>query len=1063
MSRSAAGRWSTLFSRNPRLVVLVIGLVIVAGLNAVTVLPRQEDPILIGRYMTVNLYYPGASAERVEALVTEQVENAVRDVSEIKDIWSTSRSGFAGIAIELQEDVLDVDPVWSRIRDEINDAHALMPSGVTAPEYETVLPEAEAMIVGITWEDPDRPPSDTMLSRLSLNLKDQLEQVPGTKQVDLYGEPEEEITVTYDPEVLSALGLSPKDVSTAIAASDVKSPSGSLRSSETNLSIEVEGALTGVDRVRGITLRQLPDGGTLRVGDLAQVTKGAKSPPAEIGLVKGKRGVMVGARMKNGRRVDLWAKDALAVINAFIAEAPRMVKVEVLFDQSIFTQDRLESLALNLALGVLLVMVVLLVMMGWRSALLVGSSLPLTVLTVLFMFNVLDMPLHQISVTGLIIALGLLIDNAIVAIDEYDRNRAKGHGPLEAVALLVHHLAVPLGASTVTTILTFAPMVMMPGATGEFVWTLGVSVMLAVLASLFFALTVVPALACFMDSRSAAAPGGGAIALHRSGQGSGSGSGHRAGFSNERLTAGYRRFLDWCLLHPWKAALLSATPAIAGFILAPTLAGQFFPAVDRAQFQVQLSMPTQSSLESTRRAVDVARATLATYPEVVDSNWVVGGNPPKVFYNTIFKGESNPAYAAGFVNTISAEATRAILPRLQRDLMERLPEAQILSIPFEQGPPFDAPIEVELYGPELGTLMELGEEIRVILAGTKGVTYTQTTLQGGRPQLSVVLDEDETLASGRSLGDVAQALNMRQDGVLGGSVLEGLEDLPVRVRSEDGARGSLEALREAPLPRPGQNQREAAAQGGSSVPLSALGRVELVPAIASIPRYQGERQNRVQGFLTPFALPSQSLADFQQRLAASGVTMPAGYRLSFGGESKESAESQGKLAATLGPLLVVMMGVLVLAFGSFRQAGLIGLIALLSMGMALLSVWIFGFPMGFMVIVGGMGLIGISINDSIVVLSALRADPDAMHGDRTVAREIVVEGSRHVLSTTLTTIGGFIPLLISGGSFWRPLATAITGGMVGSTVLALVFVPSVFLLMVGRKRKAETGRVRVPG
>jgi multidrug efflux pump subunit AcrB len=1033
------------------LVILVIGLVVVAGLNAVSVLPRQEDPILTGRYMTVNLFYPGASAERVEALVTEQVEDAVRDISDIKDIWSTSRSGFAGIAIELQEEIQDVDPIWSRIRDEINDAHALMPSGVTAPEYEAVLPEAEAMIVGITWVDPDRPPSDTMLSRLSLNLKDQLEQVSGTKQVDLYGEPEEEITVAYDPEVLSALGLSPKDVSAAIAASDVKSPSGSLRSSETELAIEVEGALSGVDRVRGITLRQLSDGGTLRVGDVAQVTKGAKSPPAEIGLVQGKRGVMVGARMENGRRVDLWAKDALAVVNAFIAEAPRTVKVEVLFDQSVFTQDRLESLALNLALGVLLVMVVLLVMMGWRSALLVGSSLPLTVLTVLFMFNVLDMPLHQISVTGLIIALGLLIDNAIVAIDEYDRNRVKGHGPLESVALLVHHLAVPLGASTVTTILTFAPMVMMPGATGEFVWTLGVAVMLAVLASLFFALTIVPALACFMDSRSAARPGGGAIALHRSGQS----SGHRAGFSNERLTAGYRRFLDWCLSHPWKAALLSAAPAIAGFVLAPTLAGQFFPAVDRAQFQVQLSMPAQSSLESTRRAVDVARATLADYPEVVDSDWVVGGNPPKVFYNTIFKGESNPAYAAGFVNTTSAEATRAILPRLQRDLMERLPEAQILSIPFEQGPPFDAPIEVELYGPELGTLMELGEEIRVILAGTKGVTYTQTTLLGGRPQLSVVLNEDETLASGRTMGDVAQALNMRQDGVLGGSVLEGLEDLPVRVRSEDGVRGSLEALREAPLPRPGQNQRMAADQGGSSVPLSALGRVELVPSIASIPRYQGERQNRVQGFLTPFALPSQSLADFQQRLETSGVTMPAGYRLSFGGESKESSESQGKLASTLGPLLVVMMGVLVLAFGSFRQAGLIGLIALLSMGMALLSVWIFGFPMGFMVIVGGMGLIGISINDSIVVLSALRADPDAMHGDRTAAREVVLEGSRHVLSTTLTTVGGFIPLLISGGSFWRPLATAITGGMVGSTVLALVFVPAVFLLMVGRKKKSK--------
>ncbi|MCF8481294.1 MAG: efflux RND transporter permease subunit [Rhodospirillum sp.] len=1047
MSRNTTGRLSTLFARNPRLVVLVIGLVIVAGLNALSILPRQEDPILTGRFVTINIIYPGASAERVEALVTEPVEDSVRDIKEIKDIWTTSRVGYSGIGIELQEDVMDVDPIWSRIRDEINDAHALMPEGVGAPDYETVLPEAEAMIVGISWVDPDSPPSETILSRLSLDLKDKMEQVSGTKQVDLYGEPDEEITVTYEPELLSALGLTPKDVSDAISASDVKSPSGTLRSSETQLAIEVEGALAGVDRVRGVTVRQMADGGYLRVGDVARVNKGAKSPASEIALVRGKRGVMLGARMESGRRVDLWAKDALATVNAFIADAPRSVKVEVLFDQSIFTQERLESLALNLVLGVLLVMVVLLVMMGWRSALLVGSSLPLTVLTVIFLFNVLDMPLHQISVTGLIIALGLLIDNAIVAIDEYDRSRAKGHGVMESVTLLVHHLAVPLGASTVTTILTFAPMVLMPGATGEFVWTLGVSVMLAVLASLFFALTIVPALAGFMDRK-------GVLREDEAAQ-------HRAGYSNARLTAGYRRFLDWCLSHPWKAAGLSAAPAFAGFILAPTLAGQFFPPVDRAQFQMQLSMPAQSSLENTHRAVDVVRATLASYPEVVDSHWVVGGNPPKVFYNTIFKSDSNPANAAGFVNTVSAEATRAILPRLQRDLMDRLPEAQILSIPFEQGPPFDAPIEVELYGPDLKTLTELGEEVRVILAGTDGVTYTQTTLVGGRPQLSVILDEDETLASGRTMGQVAQALNMRQDGVLGGTVMEGLVELPVLVRAEDGARGSLDALREAPLPQPGENQRAAAAQGGSSVPLSALGRVELVPSIASIPRYQGERQNRVQGFLIPFALPSQSLADFKRRFDASGVTIPAGYRLSFGGESKESAKSQGKLAATLGPLLVVMMGVLVLAFGSFRQAGLIGLIAFLSMGMALLSVWIFGFPMGFMVLVGGMGLIGISINDSIVVLSALRANPDAMHGDRTATREVVVEGSRHVLSTTLTTVGGFIPLLISGGSFWRPLATAITGGMVGSTALALIFVPAVFLLMVGRGKKSK-GTALVP-
>jgi multidrug efflux pump subunit AcrB len=1038
MSRNDGGRALALFARHPRLVILVIGLVLVAGLNAVNVLSRQEDPILTGRFMTIKLLYPGASAERVEALVIEPIEEALRDIADIKDLWATARVGYGVLSIELAEHIDDVDPYWSRIRDEVNDAHETMPDGVTAPEYENVLPEAQALIVGLSWVGEETV-SPALLHRLSKDLKDRLEKVPGTKEVDLFGAPEEELTVAYDPEVLSALGLSPLDVSNAIAASDVKDPSGTLRTGETELTIEVAGALSGVDRVRDITLRPGSDGGYLRVGDVATVTKGIKEPPGEVGLVSGRRAIMVGARMQLGQRVDLWAKDALAVTNAFIAEAPRSVKVEVMFDQSIFTQDRLESLAWNLIMGVALVMVVLLVMMGWRSALLVGSALPLTVLTVLFLFAVLDLPLHQISVTGLIIALGLLIDNAIVVVDEYERNRAKGHGSLDSVALLVRHLTVPLGASTITTVLTFAPMVLMPGPTGEFVGTLGTAVILSVVASLFFALTIVPALSRFMDREGVARRG--------------ESQDRRGGYSNPRLTEGYRRFLDWVLVHPWKAAGLSALPAIAGFMLAPTLAGQFFPPTDRAQFQMQMTLPAESSVEKTVEAVKKIRSILAEYPEILDSHWVAGGNPPKVFYNTIFQGDSNPAYAAGYVNTVSPEATRDVLPRLQRDLMERMPEALVLAIPFEQGPPFDAPLEVEIYGPDLTTLRHLGEEVRRLMADTLGITYTRVTLTGGRPKLEVTLDEDETRGSGRTMEDVALALHMRQDGVTGGSVIEGLEELPVRVRADDGARTSLDALREAPLPRAGADLEGEAAMGGSSVPLSALGDIVLTPSIASIPHYMRERRTRVQGFLIPYTLPSVALADFQKRLEASAITLPDGYRLSFGGESKETANSQRKLLATMGPLLVIMIGVLVLAFNSFRQAGVISLVAFLTMGMALLAVWVFQFPMGFMVLLGGMGLIGISINDAIVILSSLRADPDAMHGDRTAIREVVVEGSRHVLSTTLTTVGGFVPLLIAGSGFWTPLATAITGGIIGSTALAIVFVPSLFVVMVGRKRK----------
>ncbi len=1040
------GGLTTLFVRSPRLVVLVLGVVLVAGLAAMQAIGRQEDPTLISRYMLATAVFPGATPERVEALVTYPIEDALSDVEEIKKLNTAARTGYAIVALELKEDVTLVDPVWSRVRDRIRSAVDNMPDGVEDPEYEYASTQADTIVVGLTWTGKGVY-SEALMKRLSEDLKDRLSRLPGTKEAKLYGEPDEEITVAYDPRTLAALGLSPMALSDTIAKADSKSPGGTLYGPHASLTVDVDGALDGAERVRSIPIRRGDDdgGGALRVGDVAEVSKGIKDPRTGVAVIDGRRGILVSGVMETGGRVDLWAARARAAVEDFQAGLPPAVWAEILFDQSAYTSARLEDLGINLLIGVGLVMGVLWVMMGWRSAMLVGMALPLTMATVVFLMQSAGVALHQISVSGLIIALGLLIDNAIVSIDEYERGRARGLSPLQAVDALVRHLAVPLLASTLTTVLTFMPIVLLPGATGEFVGSLGLSVVFSVSASLFFAMTVVPACAAYLDrfTRKARGPG-----PHSGPQGD---MPPRPGVGSKRLTALYSRVLGALFRRPVLAMGLASLPALVGFGLAPTLVGQFFPQTDRDQFQVQLSMPVHTPLEQTLAQIEKVDAVLMRYPEIRSSLWMAGDGAPKLYYNTFVTGNHKPSYAAGYVTTESMDATAALLPGLQAELMTEFPEAEVLAVPFEQGPPYDAPIEVEIFGPDLRTLRQLAEQVRALIADSPNVTYTRVTMDGGLPKLSFELEEDEVRLTGYGLDDVAVLLSAQQEGMTGGTVLEGTEELPVRVRATSLDRGSVARLTDTSLPRAGADAVADAGAGGSGVPLNALGHLSLTASVTVIPRAQGERQTKVQAFLMPYSLPSVTLAVVRDRLDKAGLVLPAGYRMAFGGESKESTESLNQLAAQVLPLMVIMMGVVVLAFNSFRHAGVIALVAVMSIGMALLALKVMGYPLGFMAIVGIMGLIGVAINDSIVVLSSLRADPDAARGDRDAVLRVVVEGSRHVISTTLTTVGGFLPLLVSTQKFWPPLATAVAGGLIGATLIALIFVPSIFLLMHRRK------------
>ena len=1016
-----------LFYRNPRLLILTLILIVIWGLSSFQLIPRMEDPEIINRWADVNTFLPGASPYRVESLVTEKIEQSLASIKEIDTIESTSELGQSRVGIALKDEVTDVDPVWSRIRDRVADVTPLLPPEALRPLYEEGDSQAFSLLTALTWE-LDTPPSYPILRRIGLELFDEFEILWGTEKAELVGVPSEEITVTIDSAKLSALGLTAAEVSQQIQTSDAKVAAGQLRSNRNDLLLEVDTSLESLSRIREIPIRYSNGGQFTRLGDIALVTKGIEEPPSELTLINGKPAIVVAAMMESGQRLDQWTAAAEEMLANFRQRLPSGVGLEIIFEQNRYVVARLEGLFANMWLGVGCVMLSALLMMGWRAAIVVGTSLPLSMLMVFGGMNLLKIPLHQMSVTGIVIALGLLIDNAIVVVDEVQKGLQKGMAPQTVIPETVKQLGIPLMASTLTTILAFMPIALLQGGTGEFVRSIAQSVMLALVSSLLLALTIIPVIS---------------VRIHQWGRPkhhSPKRTWWNAGISLPPLTWLYRRILTGIFFFPLLGIILGLSLPIAGFAVASDLPEQFFPPAERDQLTVAIQLSATTALDVTQEKVRQAQKILLNYPEIKAVHWFLGRNAPPFYYN-LSDGISDAAnFAQGLIQLNSPTDDPQFIQSLQEQLSQTLPMARVLVQPLEQGPPVEAPIELRVYGSDVNILRELGEELRTELAKLPDVSYSVADLSEIQPKLGVKIDEEKARLTGLDNAVIANQLDALLEGVVGGSILEATEELPVRVRVSNSERSNLEQI--ASLDFLGVDSQS----GRANIPLSSVADFQLIPELAVIPRRNGKRVNTVRGYIQADALVSTVLDEFRQNLDSGDFRLPVGYTLEFGGEEEERNSAVANLVASVGVLAVLILSTLVLSFNSFRLAALIALVGVSSIGLGLLSLWVFDYPLGFMSILGTIGLGGVAMNDAIVVLAALQALPPDCQHKRKQIREVIVGSTRHVLTTTLTTVTGFMPLFLYGGSFWAPLAICIAGGILGATFLALIFVPSGWLL-----------------
>ncbi|QDT27969.1 Cobalt-zinc-cadmium resistance protein CzcA [Gimesia panareensis] len=1026
-----------LFYRNRRLLILLIALITVAGLSSFYVLPRMEDPVLTKRSALVQTRFPGADATRVESLVSEKIEEELREFDEIKELRSISRSGMSTITIELRDDVYEVDEVWSRIRDKIDDARVEFPAGAKEPDFEEMDVKAYALIVALVWDNPS-PVNYAVLRRSAKQLEDRLRAISGTEDIDTFGDPDEEILVEIQPDRVAALGLSVEEIARQVEASDAKLTAGLLRGQKSDLLIDVDSELDSLARIANTPVQFGAEGHSVQLGDIATIRKGVAQPLSSLVIADGKPAVTLGMFVRDSMRIDHWSQAAKTAVREFEQTLADDVQVQTLFDQNRYVEARLSGLVWNLLFGGLAVVVVIVFMMGWRNALVIGTALPLSAFMVLAGLRLLEIPIHQMSVTGLIIALGLLIDNAIVVVDEV---RAKLHArmaPEDAVISTVRHLAVPLLGSTLTTALAFAPIALMPGPAGEFVGSIAISVILAICSSFFLAMTVIPAIAALFADPDEDPE-----------------TGHwwQVGFSHQGMRNAYQKSLDFLFSKPLLGVALGCVLPISGFIVAGSLPEQFFPPADRDQVNIELELNAHASLAETKVTIETIRQVVLAHPQVKGIEWFLGESAPQFYYNIIAKRENASNFAQALVQLKTAHGGRQLIHELQRELDQKVPHSRVLVRQLEQGPPFDAPIEVRLFGPDLHQLSQSGDELRTILSGTSDVLHHKAELADPLPKLTLKIDEEQARLAGLDHAEISNQLNAALEGALGGSILEETEELPVRIRVPQDRRGSLSQIASLQLI---SNKKTEDGQA-QYVPLTAIADVKMSSEVAAISHFNGERMNEVQAYIKAGVLPAKVLADFQTKLKQSGFTLPPGYRLEWGGEASKRDDAVGNLMANVGVLMVLMVATLVLSFSSFRVAGLVGIVGILSIGLGLGMLWLFGFPFGFMAIVGSMGLAGVAINDAIVVLAELRANPRASQGDRIVVRDVVLRSTRHVVATSLTTVAGFIPLVLAGGGFWPPLAITIAGGVGGATLLALYFIPSAYLIVMCRNCPLRKG------
>ena len=1006
-----------LFSQ-PRIFALLLIFIFLSGVLALNTVPRQENPELAQRGSTVQTIYPGASPTRIETQILEPMEAKLREVYELNEIISFASQGFGTTVLEIKDSVSPalIEQVWSEVQDKLDQSLFDLPEGLK-PQLMRSSGPPTTLLYALTWNGEGEIPL-ILLSRIAEDLRQSMAYMAGSDKSFVFGSADEEVLVEVDNAKLSALGLTFQEVAKVLSSLDTKKPIGQISNNGQEFLVKSQENLTNLSEVSNLPIKVFNNYEIIRLGDIANLSKNPRDPPEELTLFNGQKAVLVEIRGAFSLRVDSYVESIQSLVEDFKKQLPPEIKLEKIYDESYYFKQKFNNLYGSIIFATLIVIAISYFLLGFKSALIVGSIIPLTIFIVLFGCKLLGLPLHQTSMTGIIIALGLLIDNAIIVVEDFKYRRSLGHSRESPSYETYHHLWIPLSAATATTALSFFPIAAGQGPSAEFVGGMAKTVILSITASLFLALYVVPLLLNYINQ----------IKFFDKEIFSGS------GYSNQKLLKRYRDLLTWSYAVPRRGIMIAMILPTLGFVSFPFLKADFFPELDRNMFKVSVELPQNSNVYSTEKSVLKLRESILQSGIVEDDFWFIGRRLPRILYNVIggdsALGSNNLAQGV-YIASSYREMTKK-LPLLAKRLTAENPDLKIIIDKFDSGPPVEAAVEYSIDGPDLSILRALGKKLELIIRNAPDVYLTNSELSGGAANLEFKFNESDLALNSISGEFFINELAIASEGIKVGTMLDGNKEIPIKLRaSSDDSITSTQYLSV-----PSNNGFDYS---------SNYGEFEVTNKANFVSRDSGIRQNQVAAWIWTGLLPSDTERFLKDKIEKFESELPPGYILEVGGAADARGKSQANIFSSAILFFVLIIIALVSALNSFRQAALILSVAGWCTGLAFLGLTIGQANFGFMGLVGAIGLAGLSINDSIVVLSHIKEANAESPLKKEDLVEVIIRSTRHVVTTSATTIGGFMPLLITS-IFFEPLAWAMAGGVLGSTIIAVFYIPAFYAI-----------------
>ena len=991
--------------KSQRLLGMVVVMMCLLGVAAYSTMPRQEDPSFPYRAGLVTVNYPGANAEAVERLVLDPLADELQQVEEVDSAEGTARTGVVILRVRLNDTIYDTDAAWDRVRQAMDRARLEFPDDVGQMTLDDRMIDIPAIILAVSGA-----PSVTELSAVAERLKNNLVDIRGTSRVELAADADEQITLALDDAALYQLGISPARVLETLSRRNQTTPGGFVVADGRRVSVLPNSEFSSIDAIRATPI-ELPDGSQVPLAAAADVWRGPSEPRQPEAWYDGERVVLVNLFMEEGTtdaiRFGERVRERLELIENDFAP----YQIREMFFQPDKVKERLDNLAWSLVLSVIIIVAVVFTGMGIRMGLLVASILPMVALISVGLYNLGGGVLHQIAVIGMVISLGILIDNAIVIVESIQGYLDAGMRRLDALIEAVRELAGPLGASTGTTLAAFTPLLLSEGGTADFTRGVPVMIMLTLSVSYLLAISAVPLLAArFLKARHSEA---------------------RA----SRLI-GFARTLGALVSKRPGMLILVGTLLVAGSLaMTPFMKKQFFPNADRPQVIVELYMPEGTDLERTSAvAADLERA-IRSRQDALRIHRFTGFTGPSFYYNLRREPEA-PNRGRMVIETPTLEDTTAMVRWIREHARNEFPELQVTVGILGQGPPRPAPVEVRIYHANDEMRAQAVEQVFSALRSVEGTVDVRHNLDMGVPSVAIRVDDASAARFGLDRSDVAQGLYGQSFGVVAEQYRQEDDPIPLVLRSREGINLSLSRLESINL----YNDQ------GNAVPLSAISTVDNEWKPASIHQRNGVRVNTVWSNLLVGYSFSQALEGLDAALAKN--PLPQGTRLEMGGDAEGSGDANSALMKTAPIGLMLLLLFLLLQFNSFRRVGII----LLTVPLATVGVFpglvLSGSPFGFQSLLGVIALVGIVVNNAIVLLDVMDRQLEKGDAIRDAVRKAVEQRTRPILLTTGTTVAGLLPLAFSSSTLWPPMAWAIISGLLASTVLTLLVVPSVCIYVI---------------